>query len=132
MVGYVIIMKKKIRKKLLFVYNANSGTRNAIMGSVHKVFSPSTYDCRLCDMTYGVVAENRTWKKFRQNNKYQMVFLHKDGFAKKYASKFGDKFTFPIVLAGGENNLEVLISTEELNKLKTAHGLIDLIEERMA
>lgn len=124
------LMKTRPQQKLLFVYNANSGTRNAIFDSMHKVLSPQTYDCKLCDITYGVVSENRTWKRFRQETKNEMVFLHKDEFAKKYASKFGHKFEFPIVLIEGEKGLEVLISKEELNQLKTAHGLIRLVKER--
>lgn len=124
-------MKKKVVQKILFVYNANSGARNAIMDSMHKVFSPTTYDCKLCDITYGVVSENRTWKRFRQNSPHQMVFLHKDEFAKKYASKFGHKFEFPIVLVEGEKGLEVLIPAEDLNQLKTAHGLIRLLKEHI-
>lgn len=124
-------MKKNSAQKTLFIYNANSGARNAIMDSMQKVFSPSTYDCKLCDITYGVIAENRTWKKFRQESKHQMNFLHKDEFSKKYASKFGYKFEFPIVLLEGQSGLEVLISTKELNNLKTAYGLIRLLNERM-
>jgi hypothetical protein len=124
-------MKKKTAQKIIFVYNANSGAGNAVLDSMQKVFSPSTYDCKLCEITYGIVTENRTWKKFRQNSKHQMIFLHRDEFAKKYASKFGYKFEFPIVLAEGDKGLEVLVSTEELNGLKTAHGLIRLLNERI-
>ena len=124
------VMKKKHQQKLLFIYNANSGTRNAILDSVHKIFSPHTYDCKLCDITFGVISENKTWKRFREESQHEMVFLHKDGFAKKYKSKFGYKFTFPIVLTEGENGLEVLIATKELNRLKTAHGLVEMVKER--
>jgi hypothetical protein len=124
-------MKKKTAQKIIFVYNANSGAGNAVLDSMQKVFSPSTYDCKLCEITYGIVTENRTWKKFRQDSKHQMIFLHRDEFAKKYASKFGYKFEFPIVLAEGDKGLEVLVSTEELNGLKTAHGLIRLLNERI-
>ena len=124
-------MEKQIREKLIFIYNANSGKRNAILDSMHKIFSPSTYDCNLCDITYGLVSENRTWKKFHEESKHDMVFLHKDEFAKKYASKFGAKFTFPIVLNEGINGLEVFISTEELNVLNTPKMLIQLVEERL-
>ncbi|UII80706.1 GTPase [Flagellimonas sp. CMM7] len=123
-------MKKKDLPKLLFIYNANSGARNAILDSMHKVLSPATYDCNLCDITFGVVSENKTWKKFRQANKQEMIFLHKDEFAKKYASKFGHKFTFPIILVEGEHGLEIVISTEELNQLKAAHALVRLVKER--
>lgn len=123
-------MKKKDLPKLLFIYNANSGARNAILDSMHKVLSPTTYDCNLCDITFGVISENKTWKKFRQASKQEMVFLHKNEFVKKYASKFGHKFTFPIILVEGKHGLEVVISTEELNQLKTAHGLVRLVKER--
>ncbi len=118
--------------KLVFVYNANSGKKNALLDSLHKVFSPATYDCNLCDITFGVVRENSTWKRFRKNSQYPMEFLHRDEFQKTYASKFGYKFEFPIVLAEGEKGLEVLISTQELNGLQTSEALIRLIEERTA
>ncbi len=124
-------MKKKTTQKLLFIYNANSGTRNAIMDSMHKVLSPSTYDCNLCDIIFGVVSENKTWKKFREEEAYDMEFFHKDEFSQKYASKFGHKFEFPIVLTEGETGLEVLITKEELNQLKAAEGLVQLVKERV-
>ncbi|WP_350292914.1 GTPase [uncultured Croceitalea sp.] len=124
-------MKKATSKEIIFIYNASSGVRNAVLDSMHKVFSPSTYECKLCDITYGVISENRTWKKFRQNSLHKMVFLHKDEFAKQYASKFGYKFEFPIVLVAGDNGLEVLITTQELNELKTSQGLIRLLKERI-
>lgn len=124
-------MEKKRHQILLFVYNANSGKRNALMDSMHKVFSPQTYDCKLCELTFGVVSENRTWKKFRQETDQEMVFLHKDEFAKKYKSKFGHKFSFPIVLTEGGNGLDVLIAKEELNQLKTVQSLVRLVKERL-
>ncbi len=59
-----------------------------------------------------------------------MEFLHLDEFKKKYASKFGSKHTFPVVLLENKGELELFISTEELNGLKNANELIDLIAER--
>ncbi len=124
-------MKDTKLQKLIFVYNADSGIRNMIMDSAHKIFSPDTYECSLCDITYGAFTENSVWKNFRKETDLQMEFLHKDEFAKAYASKFGHKFTFPIVLAETNDGLEVLVKTEELNSLENATGLIDLIQERL-
>ncbi|WP_420321743.1 GTPase [Flagellimonas sp.] len=123
-------METEKELKLVFVYNADSGVHNAILDSMRKVFSPSTYDCNLCDITFGIVSENDIWKKFREESQHEMVFLHKDEFAKMYASKFGHKFIFPIVLAENGNELEVLISTKELNGLKTAEELVHLVKKR--
>lgn len=121
---------KKNKSTILFIYNANSGIHNAILHSMHKVLSPATYDCNLCDITFGIVSENKTWKKFREASQHEMEFLHKDEFANAYASKYGHKFTFPIVLVEGNQDLEVLISTEELNTLQNAEALIELIKKR--
>jgi len=60
-----------------------------------------------------------------------MDFLHKDEFIKAYASKFGYKFNYPIVLVIADNNFEVFITTEELNALKNAEELIRLIKSRI-
>ncbi|MDC6361314.1 MULTISPECIES: GTPase [Flavobacteriaceae] len=117
--------------RLLLVYNADSGTRNAILDSIHKVFSPSTYECNLCDITYGLVSENRVWKKFRKERGGQLEFLHRDEFKKLYASKFGAKFTFPIVLLESHTDLEVFIATDELYQLQTASELVALVEQRI-
>ena len=124
-------MENRLQQKLLFVYNANSGKRNAIIDSMRKVLRSQTYDCKLCELTFGVVVENKNWKRFRKENGQRMDFLHKDEFSKLYKSKFGYKFTYPIVLTEGENGLEVLIATEELNQLNSTQDLISLVMKRM-
>ncbi len=42
-------------KALIFVYNADSGLLNAINDGILKIVSPSTYQCSLCSLTFGVV-----------------------------------------------------------------------------
>ena len=117
-------------QKLIFIYNADSGIRNMILDSAHKIFSPSTYACSLCDITFGSFTENSIWKKFRKEIDLQMEFLHKDEFTKTYKSKFKPKFSFPIVLTESNNGFEVLVKTEELNEMNNATELINTIKER--
>ncbi|TFG77766.1 MAG: GTPase [Flavobacteriales bacterium] len=117
-------------EKLIFIYNADSGIRNVLLDGAHKIFSPSTYQCSLCTLTYGAFAENNAWKNFRKETNLEMEFLHKNEFVKAYASKFGHKFTFPIVLATSSRGFEVLISTEELNTTERVADLIGLIRNR--
>lgn len=123
-------MKNDPFKKLIFVYNADSGLRNVLVDGARKILSPTTYECSLCSITYGAFTENSAWKKFRKETDLTMVFLHKDEFAKQYKSKFGHKFTFPIVLNETELGHEVLIATNELNGLSDARELIDLLVKR--
>jgi len=120
-----------MQEKLIHVYNANSGLRNMIIDGAHKIFSPSTYECNLCGITFGAFTENRIWKEFREETSLEMEFLHKDEFKNQYASKFGYNFDFPIVLDISDNDLEVFITTDELNELESAEELISLIKSRI-
>ncbi|MFD1096764.1 GTPase [Salegentibacter chungangensis] len=119
-------------EKLLFIYNARSGKRNTYLDALHKIFSPGNYPCRLCEITYGNFGERKEWKQFRNSSAIKMEFFHKDEFEKSYASKFGYKFEYPIILSEDQNGLEVFISAEELEEIKRPKDLIRLIEVRRA
>ena len=103
----------------------------AYIDSAHKIVSPSTYECNLCDITFGTFVENKIWKNFREESLLEMEFLHKDEFKKLYASKFGYAFDYPIVLMTSVDNLEVFITTAELNALESAEELVSLIKTRI-
>lgn len=113
--------------KLIFVYNAKSGIANTVIDSVHKIVSPSTYDCNLCAITYGIVSEDALWKTFRKNSVHDMIFLHADEFQNKYRSKWLPKYEFPIVLIEQNGELDIYITAEEINKMKNAEKLIEKI-----
>ena len=123
-------MENNHRVRLIFIYNANSGLKNALLDAAHKAISPNTYQCNLCDLTFGVFKEKKAWKNFREEKKWDMEFLHKDEYKTKYASKFGHKFEFPIVLIAVNDQLQVFISTTELNELENMEALIDLVSKR--
>ncbi|MCW5520061.1 GTPase [Aureitalea sp. L0-47] len=117
---------------VLFVYNANSGAASAVFDSMHKMLSPSTYDCKLCELTFGTFSEKRIWKKFRQHSNYEFRFLHKDEFLKRYKSKWLPKYDFPVALLMDKDSMELFISSEEFQELKTTRQLIRLVEERLS
>lgn len=116
--------------RLIFVYNADSGTINAILDSLHKVASPNSYDCNLCALTFGSFTENKTWKNFREHSEIAMEFLHKDEFLDQFGSKWLPEYTFPIILVAQNGELEVFLNSNELNKLETAEALIREITKR--
>ncbi len=116
-------------EKLIFVYNANAGTINGLLDSVHKIVSPATYECSLCKITHGVFTEEKLWATYRKSAEIEMVFLHKDEFLKQYRSKWLPAYTFPIVLISDDKGLDVFIATETLNAVTTQEELIDLVGE---
>jgi hypothetical protein len=116
--------------KLFFVYNANSSLKNRIFDGAHKIFSPSTYSCSLCSLTFGSFTEKEDWKQFRlglEKEGYTLEFLHKDEFE----SRFQGKFEYPIILVEANTGLKKLIGENELSQLKKARDLIQVIQKRM-
>jgi hypothetical protein len=118
-------------KALIFVYNANPGAGNAFLDSIQKVFSPKTYDCRLCQLTYGVIAENRTWKAFRKKSDVEMIFLHKDEYQKSFKSKFESLYELPVVLYQDNYDLSLMVSKDEFDQIDDVEELIYKIESRL-
>lgn len=116
--------------RLVFIYNAHSGYRSAIIDIAHKMISPKTYDCNLCALTYGRFSEKTTWKKFKQASPFDMEFLHKDEFYAKYVNDRKVEWTFPLVLVASKDDFKILIDTDELNALKDVGELMALIAER--
>lgn len=118
----------------MFIYNADSGIRNVIADGAHKILNPATYSCSLCKLTHGALSEKKVWQKFRKDLETKGVkleFLHKDEFGKVYRSKFGHKFTYPIILIEGSNGFEILVHSQELEAFETSEELINLVEERL-
>ncbi|WP_019509010.1 hypothetical protein [Pleurocapsa sp. PCC 7319] len=113
--------------KLIFVYNADSGLMNTLMDIGHKAISPQTYQCNLCDLTYGLFSENQQWRKFREESNTEMEFLHRDEFEQKY----GRQFEYPVILKQ-DQNLSPMISKSELNQIQTLEELISQVESLKA
>ena len=75
--------------------------------------------------------EKQAWKVFKKKLDVETNFLHRDEFLKLYASKFGYKFEFPVVLAQTDMGLEVFISRNELQEINELEILIERIKSRL-
>jgi len=114
-------------KTLLFVYNANSGIGNMILDVAHKFFSPKTYACHLCALTYDTFSENRIWKDFRTKSNIDFTFLHIDEFETKYPKA---NFSYPIILEDNNAELSIVFDKAQINALTSVEGLIHAIEAK--
>ena len=115
-------------KSLIFVYNADSGIFNLIGDMVHKIISPSTYQCDLCKITYGITNEKEGWKNYISSLPYRVIFLHKDEFNKKYPN-VKEKLPAAFKILG--NKAILLISADEINKCKNLSDLKKLVNSRL-
>jgi len=124
-------VKKEKITQLIFIYNARSGKVNTYVDAIHKLVKPKSYFCNLCQITYGIFTEKTKWKTFRQNLDIPIEFLYHDEFRKQYASKFSQKFNFPIVLGITALGWEVVVDTVTLNSLSSAQELIEKLEKEI-
>lgn len=122
------MMENNNKPKIIFVYNADSGLKNAVLDSAHKILSPKTYQCKLCELTYGAFKEKKAWKDFRKSSDIEMKFLHADEFESLYKSKFRPTFELPVVLIENHYNLDVLIGSKTLDEIKDCKSLIHRLE----
>ncbi|WP_299387925.1 GTPase [uncultured Lacinutrix sp.] len=113
-------------KTLLFIYNANSGITNTALDIAHKVFSPKTYNCDLCAITFNTFSENKAWKAFRTNSNIIMEFFHIKEFTKAYPDT---KYEYPIILYKTRDELSVLISAKQIKNIVSTDALINEIKK---
>ena len=112
-------------KKLIFVYNADSGIINALKDAVEKNVSPETYSCNLCAVTFGTLRMNPKWKRFIRDLPLEAEFLHRD----EYIEQYGNPETgFPAAfLDSGGGSPRLLISPEEMNRCKDLDDMKELV-----
>ena len=113
-------------KSLVFVYNSNSGPISGLLDIGHKILSPETYQCSLCDLTHDAFAEKEGWREFRKNIGVPMEFLHKDEFEKKY-----DRTAIYPVIFRKKDDLDVIMSKEDIDKLKNLDELIAAVKKAL-
>jgi hypothetical protein len=113
------------KQALLLVYNADSGIFNALADSAHKLFSPATYDCKLCALTYGAVAMREEWATFLSDLKIPLRFLHRDEFHKEYP---GLEFGLPAILSSDSGTIRILLSAESIKQCSTFKDLKDALQ----
>ena len=114
-------------KKLIFVYNADSGKFNALTDSLHKLISPDTYECRLCELTHGFFSEKSDWSKFLKESNFEAEFLHRDEFISEYES-FSD-YLLPAVFELKNDKLSSIISAESFKEIQDLPALCEKISK---
>jgi hypothetical protein len=106
--------------RLLFVYNADSGFFNAMADIGHKLFSPETYACPLCAITYGLLTEKAEWRDFISSIDAECVFLHRDEFHRREPNLVID---LPAVFRLTDQGLRICVDAATL---KTCTKMTDL------
>lgn len=119
----------KTKPCILFVYNADSGIFNTVTDIAHKIFSPETYSCNLCAITYGSFGMRTEWKEYLESLQAEFEFLHRNELVDKYGL---DGIHLPAVLLKKGDAVEELIGADEINRCKSLEDLKQLIAAKLA
>jgi hypothetical protein len=109
---------------LIFVYNADSGLFNTLADIGHKIFSPQTYRCDLCMLTYGYFSERAEWRDFIEQLPLESRFLHRDEFLREFPHL---DVPLPAVFLQQDTDLRLCINARSLHDCKDLRDLQNLI-----
>ncbi len=119
--------------ELILVYNAESGFFNVIKDGLHRIISPSTYQCNLCALTYGTFKMKDEWKTFIDKLQIPAQFLHRDEFLAMLETHPHNikEAKFPAIFLRKGEKISLFATQDEINKCKTLKDLMDLITDKL-
>jgi len=111
---------------LVFVYNADSGVFNTLSDIAHKILSPDTYECNLCNLTHGYFQAREEWTTFLNDLDAEIEFLHRDEFVKQHGADI-ENVEYPAIFVKDEGELKLWIDKEVINKMSSTDDLMEMI-----
>ena len=111
--------------ELIFVYNANSGIKAAVIDYLHKIVHPSTYPCHLCALIHSNI-EKEKYGRSQKNSEVKMTFHHIDDFEAEYTYT---KNT-PVILIK-EKYLTSFLDKNQINNIHSIETLMSFIENNV-
>ncbi len=112
--------------RLVFVYNADSGLFNTLSDIAHKIFSPATYSCHLCELSHSHFTMRSEWAAFIKTLKLEGEFLHRDEFIKQYGN---DHHAFPAIFLRQGDEITLCIDAKTINGCEDIDDLKVLISK---
>ena len=115
---------------LIFAYRAERGFFNTLSHTMHRVFSPETYECRLCQFTFSAVGMLRPWKEFLESRPEAKIFYHR----KEFQAAFPEvKEELPLILESNPNSnkVRVLLDRSAIESCSELEELIESLERKL-
>ncbi|MCO4781360.1 MAG: GTPase [Candidatus Cloacimonetes bacterium] len=106
-----------------FIYNADSGLLNTTLDIAHKILSPSTYKCDLCQLTHGILSEQESLTEFKKEFPDKILFYHKDD----RLPKGSENGPFPSIWIEKDDTLSLFLPPDQISKLKNIKEILNLI-----
>ena len=123
-----MLTERNSHMKLLMVYNAEAGFLNGVMDSMHKMFSPATYQCSLCAITHDTFGMRTEWKEFIERLNIPIDFFHRPDFRVAYPDI---EVELPAILADENGEIRTILTADEMKSAGDVPGLIRALSSKL-
>jgi hypothetical protein len=113
---------------LVFVYNGDSGIASGLIHYLHKIVSPSTYECSLCALTYSPLGRRAAWERYLAALDMPVAFLHRDELRRRYPATTE---RLPAVFLDREGTLELVLGKVDLDACRDLDALTETLDARL-
>jgi hypothetical protein len=107
---------------LQFIYNAQSGKAHALFDIAHKLISPQTYSCDLCQITHDTFRENAEFTALKACHPIELFHID------EYEARFPAEERYPVIIVRRDNEIVKRVSREQIGQLNSVGDLKALLE----
>jgi hypothetical protein len=119
-------------KRLVFVYNADSGLLNTLRDIWVRVARPADYDCSLCLLTYGARGMDQRWRRFTRSLGLPVTFLHRDEFREQFATSPLRDVELPAAVLEDRGALVQVVPAGQVRAAADLDRLMDAVTEGLS
>ena len=116
-------------EKIIFIYNASDDLLSVSFDFIHKIASPSTYQCSLCKVTYGNFSMHEEWESYIEALPFEVEFLYKNNYLEFHEDLISKEF--PVAYKYDGDSYEVLISQQEFDLCNDLNDLMDIMNQKV-
>ncbi len=102
-------------RRLIFLYNADSGRLNALVDSAKKLLMIN--GCSLCAITHGLAGEKREWKECKEEIGVPVDYVHRDEVTPALRDVVRERYP-SVVAEAADGSLVLLLDAEVLDRAK--------------
>ena len=115
--------------RLVIVYNANAGLLAGAMDSLHKLFAPASYTCKLCALTYGLLSMRGEWRRFLDGVGVETIFHHRPDFRTAFPA--ASDWPLPLIAVEQDGQLAALVSAADFASIADLPQLMAVVSQRL-
>jgi hypothetical protein len=117
-------------KKLVFVYNGDSGLVNGLMHYLHKRLSPETYPCQLCGLIHDGLSLKREWLDFVRSLGIETEYQHRDEYVRRYGKS--EQAWPAVLLHEGDRCVATVIASTDFAQIDSLSRLQHRLQQYVA